>query len=139
MSLFQRFGTRQRKERKEYMKIAITSYGEDMENKMDRSFGRAKWFILADSDTGAFQAHSNKQNVNAAQGAGIQAAQNVANLGAEALLTGNVGPNAFKVLSAAGVRMFIVEGDRTVGEALNEWKEGKLQEVTEATIEGHWV
>lgn len=121
------------------MKIAITSYGEDMENKMDRSFGRAKWFILADSDTGAFQAHSNKQNVNAAQGAGIQAAQNVANLGAEALLTGNVGPNAFKVLSAAGVRMFIVEGDRTVGEALNEWKEGKLQEVTEATIEGHWV
>ena len=71
MSLFQRFGTRQRKERKEYMKIAITSYGEDMENKMDRSFGRAKWFILADSDTGAFQAHSNKQNVNAAQGAGI--------------------------------------------------------------------
>jgi len=121
------------------MKIAITSYGEDLQSKMDKSFGRAKWFVLADSETGAFEAHSNKQNVHAAQGAGIQAAQNVANLGAEALLTGNVGPNAFRVLSAAGVRMFIVKGDVTVGEALDEWKEGNLRETTEATIEGHWV
>lgn len=121
------------------MKIAITSYGEDLKSKMDKSFGRAKWFILVDSDTGAFEACSNKQNVNAAQGAGIQAAQNVVNLGAEALLSGNVGPNAFRVLSAAGVRMFIVQGDRTVEEAVDEWKEGNLREITEATIEGHWV
>ena len=123
----------------EYMKIAITSYGEDLKSKMDKSFGRAKWFVLMDSDTGSFAAHSNKQNVNAAQGAGIQAAQNVVNLGAEALLSGNVGPNAFRVLSAAGVRMFIVQGDKTIEEAVNEWKEGNLQEITEATIEGHWV
>lgn len=121
------------------MKIAITSYGETLESKMDKSFGRAKWFVLVDSETGAFEVHSNEQNIHAAQGAGIQAAQNIANLGAEALLTGNVGPNAFKVLSTAGVKMFIAKGDVTVGEALNEWKEGTLQETTESTIEGHWV
>jgi len=121
------------------MKIAITSYGEALKSKMDKSFGRAKWFVLVDSDTETFEAHSNKQNVHAAQGAGIQAAQNVVNLGAKALLSGNVGPNAFRVLSAAGVRMFIVTGDRTVGEALNEWREGNLLETTESTIEGHWV
>lgn len=124
------------------MKIAITSYGEDLTSKTDKSFGRAKWFVIVDSvdsDTGAFEAHSNKQNVNAAQGAGIQAAQNVVNLGAEVLLTGNVGPNAFRVLNAAGVKMFIVPGDNTVEETLNKWKEGNLQEITEATIEGHWV
>jgi predicted Fe-Mo cluster-binding NifX family protein len=123
----------------EYMKIAITSYGEDLASRADRSFGRAKWFILVDTETGAFEAHSNEQNVNAAQGAGIQAAQNVANLGAEAVLTGNVGPNAFRTLNAAAIRIFIIKGDMTVEQALAEWKEEKLQETTESTIEGHWV
>jgi predicted Fe-Mo cluster-binding NifX family protein len=50
-----------------------------------------------------------------------------------------VGPNAFRVLSAAGVKMFIVPGDNTVEETLNKWKEGNLQQISEATIEGHWV
>jgi len=105
------------------MKIAITSYGKDLSSKTDRSFGRAKWFILVDTETGAFEAHSNEQNVNAAQGAGIQAAQNVSNLGAEAILTGNVGPNAFRTLSAASIGIFIVKADMTVEQALSEWKE----------------
>jgi predicted Fe-Mo cluster-binding NifX family protein len=123
----------------EYMKIAITSYGKDLSSKTDRSFGRAKWFILVDTETGAFEAHSNEQNVNAAQGAGIQAAQNVANLEAEVVLTGNVGPNAFRTLSAASIGIFIVKADMTVEQALSEWKEGKLQETSESTIEGHWA
>ena len=121
------------------MKIAITSYGKDLSSKTDRSFGRAKWFILVDTETGAFEAHSNEQNVNAAQGAGIQAAQNVSNLGAEAILTGSVGPNAFRTLSAASIGIFIVKADMTVEQALSEWKEGKLQETSESTIEGHWA
>ena len=121
------------------MKIAITSYGEDLLSKADKSFGRAKWFILVDTETGAFEAHSNEQNFNAAQGAGIQAAQNVANLGAETVLTGNVGPNAFRTLSAASVKIFIIKGDITVQQALAKWKEGNLQETSESTIEGHWA
>jgi len=122
-----------------YMKIAITSYGEDLSSKADKSFGRAKWFILVDTETGAFKAHSNEQNVNAAQGAGIQAAQNVANLGAEAVLTGNVGPNAFRTLNATSIGIFIIKGDVTVQQALSEWKEGKLQETSGSTIEGQWA
>ncbi|MBW2599670.1 MAG: NifB/NifX family molybdenum-iron cluster-binding protein [Deltaproteobacteria bacterium] len=121
------------------MKIAITSYGEDLSSKADKSFGRAKWFILVDTETGAFKAHSNEQNVNAAQGAGIQAAQNVANLGAEAVLTGNVGPNAFRTLNATSIGIFIIKGDVTVQQALSEWKEGKLQETSGSTIEGQWA
>jgi len=121
------------------MKIAITSYGKDLESKMDMSFGRAKWFILIDTEGGTFEAHSNEQNVTAAQGAGIQAAQNVSNLGAEALLTRNIGPKAFRTLNAASVRIFIVKGDVTVRQALDEWEEGNLPETTESTIEGHWV
>jgi predicted Fe-Mo cluster-binding NifX family protein len=122
-----------------YMKIVVTAYGKDLSSKTDRSFGRAKWFILADTETGAFEAHSNEQNVNAAQGAGIQAAQNVANLGAEAVLTGNVGPNAFRTLSAASIRIFIIKEDMTVEQAISEWKNGTLEETGGATIEGHWA
>jgi len=89
------------------MKVVITSYGKDLTSKTDKSFGRAKWFVLVDTETGAFEAHSNEQNFNAAQGAGIQAAQNVSNLGAEAILTGNVGPNAFRTLSAASIKYLL--------------------------------
>ncbi len=121
------------------MKIVVTAYGKDLSSKTDRSFGRAKWFILADTETGAFEAHSNEQNVNAAQGAGIQAAQNVSNLGAEAVLTGNVGPNAFRTLSAASIRIFIIKEDMTVEQAISEWKNGTLEETGGATIEGHWA
>ncbi len=122
------------------MKVAITSYDKDLSGKVDRSFGRAKWFVVVDTDSEAVEAHSNKQNVNAAQGAGIQAAQNISNLEVGVVLTGNVGPNAFRALKAAAIRIFIVGKDiETVEGALSEWKAGHLREVHEATIEGHWV
>lgn len=122
------------------MKIAVTSYDKDITGKIDRSFGRAKWFVVVDTENDTVEAHSNEQNVNAVQGAGIQAAQNVSNLGVDVILTGNVGPNAFRTLSAASVKIFIVGKDvETAEEAIAEWKAGRLQEVNEATIEGHWV
>jgi len=122
------------------MKIAITSYGKDLSSKVDRSFGRAKWIIVVDTESGTFEAYDNKQNVNLPHGAGIQAGQNVANLGVESVLTGNVGPNAFKILSTASIKAFIVDKRiETVEDALSEWKAGRLEEVAEATVEGHWV
>jgi len=132
--------TSQWKERKTEMKIAITSYGKDLSSKVDRSFGRAKWIIVVDTESGTFEAYDNKQNVNLPHGAGIQAGQNVANLGVESVLTGNVGPNAFKILSTASIKAFIVDKRiETVEDALSEWKAGRLEEVAEATVEGHWV
>jgi predicted Fe-Mo cluster-binding NifX family protein len=122
------------------MKIAVTSYDKDITGKIDRSFGRAKWFVVVDTENDTVEAHSNEQNVNAVQGAGIQAAQNISNLGVDVILTGNVGPNAFRTLSAASIKIFVVGKDvETVEEAIAEWKAGRLQEVNEATIEGHWV
>jgi predicted Fe-Mo cluster-binding NifX family protein len=121
------------------MKIAVTAYGEDLSSKVDKSFGRANWFILKDDQTGTVEAHSNKQNVHAAQGAGVQAGQNVADLGVEILLTGNMGPNALKTLQAAAIRVFVVKEDVTVERAIAQWKEGMLEEITETTFEGKWV
>jgi len=122
------------------MKIAITSYGQELASEADQSFGRCKWFVVIDTDTGTVEAHSNKQNIDAPQGAGIQAARNIANLGVEAVLTGNVGPNAFRTLTAASIKMFVFDKSvATVEDALAEWKAVRLEEITEATIEGHWV
>ena len=120
------------------MKIAITAQGKELSSEIDLRFGRAKWIIIADTETGDFAAHDNAVNLNAVQGAGIQTGQNVANLNVEAVITGNVGPNAFKTLSAAGVKIFLAER-QTVEKAIDSLKAGKLQEVDGANVEGHWT
>jgi len=122
------------------MKIAITSTGEGIQSKVDRSFGRAKWFVTFDTETKTVEAHSNDQNIHASHGAGIQAAQNVAHLGVEALLTGNVGPNAFRTLQAASIEIFLLDATvETVEDALARWEAGDLPGIGAPTREGHWV
>jgi len=120
------------------MKIAVTAKGKEISSEIDLRFGRAKWIVVVDIQTGDFQAHDNAVNLNAVQGAGIQTGQNVANLDVEAVITGNVGPNAFKTLNAAGVKIFLAE-EQTVQKAIDSFKEGKLKEVNQANVEGHWI
>ena len=78
------------------MKVAISAQRDDIDSLVDPRFGRARWFIVADSETGEWQAHDNAVNVDAGGGAGVQAASTVAAQGVRALITGNVGPNAHK-------------------------------------------
>ena len=120
------------------MKIAVTSSGRTLESPVDPRFGRAAFFVVVDTDTGAFAAHDNAQNLNAAQGAGIQAGETVSRLGAKALVTGHCGPKAFKVLQAAGVRIAI-GAQGTVREALDRFLKGELQEAKNADVSGHWA
>ena len=120
------------------MKIAITAQGKELSSEIDPRFGRAKWLIVVDTETDDFQAHDNVVNLNVVQGAGIQTGQNMANLGADAVITGNVGPNAFKILSTARVKIFLAQ-KQTVQEAINSFKAGKLKEVDRANVEGHWI
>jgi len=120
------------------MKIAITAQGKELSSEIDLRFGRAKWIVVVDSETGDFAAHDNVVNLNAIQGAGIQTGQNIANLGVEAVITGNVGPNAFKTLNAANVKIFLAE-KQTVQDAIDSFKAGKLKEVDGANVEGHWI
>ena len=120
------------------MKIAVTSQGADLSSTVDPRFGRAKYFIVVDTEGDCFDAVNNAQNLNAAQGAGIQAAQNIANCGVEAVVTGHVGPNAFRTLSAAGIKV-LVGAKGTVAESLESFKAGKLEEAKGADVEGHWV
>jgi predicted Fe-Mo cluster-binding NifX family protein len=120
------------------MKVAVTAQGPEPASLIDTRFGRAKWIIVADTQTGDFQAHDNNLNLNLAQGAGIQTGQNIANLGVEAVVTGNVGPNAFRTLAAGEIRVFLASTE-TVEQAIASFKQGDLQEVQQANVEGHWV
>lgn len=120
------------------MKLAFTSQGATQHDAVDPRFGRAKAFVVMDTETGACTAIENTVNLNAVQGAGIQSAQRLAALGVEALVTGHVGPKAFRVLSEAGIRIYPV-ADCTVSEAFERLKEGKLAELKAADVEGHWM
>jgi len=93
---------------------------------------------LVDTETGELSSHDNAQNLNAPQGAGIQAGQTVARLGAEAVLTGHVGPKAFTTLRAANVAVYTgVSG--TVKEAIEQFKNGRLTLAANADVQGHWA
>ena len=120
------------------MKVTVTSQEPDLDSQVDPRFGRAKFLIVVDTDTGEFTTHDNTQNLNAVQGAGIQAAQNVVSLGVDAVITGSVGPKAFTALQAGNVKPYI-GATGSVREAVEQFKEGRLERVSEPNVEGHWV
>ena len=118
------------------MKIAVTATEDTLDAAIDPRFGRCAYFIVVDTDTMAFEAIENAA-ASAGGGAGIQAGQTVANAGAEAILTGNVGPNAFQTLSALGLKIYTgVTG--TVKEAIAQYKAGILEETISATVGSHF-
>jgi len=119
------------------VKIAVSATGKELASQVDPRFGRAKFFLVVDTDTNESAAHDNTQNLNAAQGAGIQAGETVARLGAKAVITGNVGPKAFRILNAAGIKVHLF-GEGTVADAIRRFQAGELPETTAANVEGHW-
>lgn len=120
------------------MKVAVTAQGPDVTSAVDPRFGRAKYFVVVDTETGEATAHDNAQILNAVQGAGIQAARNVVDLGVSAVITGNVGPKAFAALGAAGVTVHIgAEG--SVQEAVTRFASGQMKNTDRPNVDGHWM
>ena len=119
------------------MKIAVTSTGVTPNSETDQRFGRAAYLVVFDTDTGEFKAVDNQINVNAAQGAGIQAAEIVARESVSVLVTGHCGPKAFRTLNAAGIKV-VVGASGTVEDAIERYKEGELKEAVKPDVQGHW-
>jgi len=115
------------------MKIAVTSLGESLESPVDQRFGRARYFVLYETESGEWSAHDNKQNLEAAQGAGIQAGQHVVDLGAEAVITGHCGPKTFQTLLAASIDIY-QEVAGSVQEAIDAFKAGTLIKSDQADV-----
>ncbi len=113
------------------MKVAVSSTGESLDAQTDPRFGRCPYFVIVDSETMKFETAANTAS-GAMGGAGIQAAQLVANRGVKAVLTGSIGPNAFQALSSAGISV-ITGVFGTVREVVEKFKSGQLQEITAPT------
>jgi predicted Fe-Mo cluster-binding NifX family protein len=120
------------------MKIAVSAKGKTLESELDARFGRAACFIVADPDTLSYDVVENTQNLNAAQGAGIQAAKTVADQKVSAVLTGNCGPKAYAVLEQAGINV-ITGLSGTVKQALEDYKKGNLNPSDGPNVDGHWM
>jgi len=118
------------------MKIAISASGSDLVAQVDPRFGRCQYFIIADSETLEFEAMDNASAM-AAGGAGIAAAQSVVGKGAQAVLTGNCGPNAHQVLSAAGIQV-ITGVSGVVKQAIEDFQSGKFQASSQANVPDHF-
>lgn len=112
------------------MKVVVSAIGPTLDDNVDERFGRALHLLLVDSDTFAFAVLDNKQNRDALQGAGIGAAELVADAGAQAVITGHLGPKAFQALSLAGLVGFGGVG-MTVRQAVAELAAGRLVPLSE--------
>jgi predicted Fe-Mo cluster-binding NifX family protein/ferredoxin len=118
------------------MKIAVTSTGGDLDSQVEPRFGRCPYFLIVDSETFAFEALENP-NVALGGGAGIQSAQLLANSGAQTVLTGNCGPNAFATLGAAEIQV-IVGVSGVVRQAVEQFKQGAFSGAVEPNVASHF-
>lgn len=117
------------------MKIAITSMGAKLEDKVDPRFGRCHYLISFDTETNKFEAIENT-GAQGMGGVGIQSGQIMADKGVETVLTGSCGPNAFQTLQAAGIKVTTgVSG--TVQEAIDKYKSGELKAISQANAAAH--
>jgi predicted Fe-Mo cluster-binding NifX family protein len=117
------------------VKIVVTSDGVDLDAQASPVFGRCQTYVFVDTETMGFEAVPNPALVTAS-GAGIQAAQFVVEQGAQAVLTGNVGPNAFGVFQAGNVPIFLVPPG-TVRQAVEAYKSGRLQPLSDPNVAAH--
>ena len=117
------------------MKVIVSSQGKDLDSKISPVFGRAKWFILVDTDDMSHESFENPAT-SQSSGAGIMAAQFVLKKGSSSVLSANVGPNAFEVLQAGSVSCYIAKNG-TVKETVEAFINKKLEKMGSATAENH--
>ena len=107
------------------MKICITAQGNNLNAEIDPRFGRCAYFIFVDTDTMTSEPLENS-NAAAMGGAGIRSGQLVAEKKVKSVLTGNIGPNAFQTLQAAGIEV-ITGVSGTVKDAVERYKKGDFK------------
>jgi len=117
------------------MKIAVTSSGPELKSDIDPRFGRCQYFIIFDTENEEFEAIENS-NARGMGGVGIQSAQVMADKGVQVVISGNCGPNAFRTLEAAGIKL-ITGLNGTVESAIQEYRKGNLKETDQSNVDPH--
>lgn len=111
------------------MRIAISANQPNLDGEVDPRFGRCQYFLIVEPKTMQFEGVENP-NVGAGSGAGINSAQFIADKGIQAVITGNIGPKAYQVLTAAGIQMFTGVAGK-IRDAIEAYKSGRLPTSTQ--------
>jgi predicted Fe-Mo cluster-binding NifX family protein len=114
------------------MKLALSATDKDMNSDIDTRFGRCAYFLLVTTEDNQLKSIENP-NRDAVGGAGIQSAQLIAQEKVDVVITGNIGPNAFKVLYAAGVKI-ITGVDGKIKDVLARYKRGELKAIDQPNV-----
>lgn len=112
------------------LKICLTSKGKDMSSELDLRFGRCQQFIIFDTESKEYDVIENS-GFSSAHGAGVSAAQQVANEKVSVVITGSLGPNAMNILSADEIKGFIGKS-MSLEENIKAYENNELSEITKA-------
>jgi predicted Fe-Mo cluster-binding NifX family protein len=119
------------------MKMAVTSSGSALESPFDPRFGRAANFIVFDTDSEAWECHTNNQTCKSLQQAGIKAAELAISLGAAAVISGHVGPRARRMLYENNILLF-KPAAADVRAAIELVRRGEITAMNAPDPEGAW-
>ncbi|MFP3860687.1 MAG: NifB/NifX family molybdenum-iron cluster-binding protein [Bacteroidales bacterium] len=109
------------------MKILFAAKGTDWNAEPDNRFGRGRYFLVYDEEKKELTWHSNEENLNAGHGAGIQAAQKAINLGADVIISAELGPKAMQTISHSNCELYTTDNSKTIKELYDNYKAGKLR------------
>lgn len=115
--------------------VAVTSTGSSVDSTPDPRFGRCAYFVIFRGSTDKFESVKN-EGAMLANGAGIRAAQQLIDKGVMAVITQQMGNNAMRVLSEAGIKVYYAKGE-TCSDLFEKYVKGDLAEAVEATVPGH--
>ncbi len=118
------------------MKVAISSNGDTLQSNVDQRFARCPYYIIYDTDSGSFEAVNNESSM-AGGGAGIQAAQRISDMGIGAVISGNIGPNAFRVLSAASIKIYS-GATGIIKDIIEKFKKGEYKQTSSPDVDSHF-
>jgi predicted Fe-Mo cluster-binding NifX family protein len=118
------------------MKVCVTSQGNDLDSLVDPRFGRCQYFLIVETDTMEWTVIENP-NLATGGGAGIQSAQLMSRSGVKVVLTGNCGPNAFRVFEGAGIQI-ITGVSEVVRDVIDKYKRGEYSETNSPTVDSHF-
>ncbi len=115
------------------MKVAVSSKGKDLGAPVDPRCGRCPYFVIVDTETMTAEGVKNPGAL-AGTGAGVAAAQVIANAGADVVISTLVGPNTFAALKQGGITVYGGVGGN-VEAVVTKFKNGELQELEDPNAE----
>ncbi len=118
------------------MKICITAQGDSLDALVDPRFGRCKYFAISDTESLMAEFIENKDK-DGMGGVGVGAGQLMADKGVEAVLTGNIGPNAHRTLQAGNIKVITGVSGKVI-DAMNRFAKGELKSADGPNVDTHF-